>query len=184
MKTALFGLALALGMMPIATLAQNTNTRPVLTDQQRQALQQTFEQYHQQETQLHQQMRSQIIGSISPAHLRAIGAAIGELAISPNPNFQAATRRIDQILSAGERGRIMTLHSTYKTQSEQLHQQMRADLQRELPAMGQHQWKSDDDHKQMEQHAPLDAGMILLKTLSGHDMDDMDHHGMGGGFPH
>jgi hypothetical protein len=180
MKTALFGLALALGMMPVATFAQDNNM-PTLTDQQRQALHQTFEQYGQQEMQLHQQLRSQILSSLSPVHLRAVGATIGELAVSPNPNFKAAAQRIDQILSGAERARVMTLHSTFRAQSEQLHQQMKADLQRELPAGAEHQWNSNGQ-RQMAQHGPLDAGSILLFTLSGHGMGDMHH--MEGGFFH
>src|SRR5579863_3106137 len=134
MKNSLLALALALGMMPIATLAQDTNAPPVMTDQQREAMHQTFERFAQQEMQLHQQMRSQILSSLSPIHLREIGATIGNLAIAQNPDVQAAAKQIDRVLSPGERQRVVSAHEAFRSQSQQLHDQMRAQMQSMMPA--------------------------------------------------
>ena len=179
MKQSLIALALAFGMMPMAALAQDTNSAPALTDQQRQAIHQTFERFAQQEMQLHQQMRSQVISSLSAVHLRAIGATIGELAIEANPNPEAAAQRIDTILSGYERQRIMAAHDAFRTQSMALHQQMRAALQQIMPPGRQ----PSDEHKDETQHPPADAGTILLKTLSMHPMMEMMEHMHAEGAP-
>ena len=139
---------------------------------------QVFERYGQQEQQLHQQFREQVLSSLTPAHRRAVAATIGELAIEANPDVQAAARRLDQILSGGERARIMQAHSAFKTQTAQLHEQMRSDMQRIMPdhpAM-------DHPRNGMAHHTP-DAGAIVLMALSPHPMGMM--HGMmhGGGPP-
>lgn len=181
MKNSLLALALALGMMPLAALAQDTNAPPAMTDQQRQAMHQTFEQFAQQEMQLRQQMRTQILSSMTPAHLRGVAATIGNLAIEQNPDIRAAAKRIDSLLSPGERQRIMTAHETFRTQSRQLHQQMRSDMERVMPAdhpdmMKQHQGG-------MMQRPPQDAGTIVLMALSPHPMMGMHEHMMEG-MPH
>jgi|SRR5579862_5397239 len=181
MKNSILALALALGMMPLAALAQDTNAPPAMTDQQRQAMHQTFEQFAQQETQLHQQMRSQILSSLSPAHLRGIAATIGNLAIAQNPDMRAAAKRIDSLLSPGERQRIMAAHEAYRSQSRQLHEQMRSDMERVMPAgrpdMEKHQ-------NGTTQRPPQDAGTIVLMALSPHPMMGMMHGHMMEGMPH
>lgn len=169
MKRSLLALALAVGMMPMAALAQDTNAPAAPTDQQRQAMHQTFERFAQQEMQLHQQMRSQILASLSPVHLRAVAATIGNLAVEENPDPQAAAKRLDLILSGSERQRVMAAHDAFKTQSMALHQQMRTELQNEMPAGH----PAMDQHKGMMQHGPADAGTILLSALSPRPMMDM-----------
>ena len=81
MNRSLLALALALGVTPVAALAQDTNA-PAPTAEQRQAMQQTFQQFAQQEGQLHEQMRTQILSALTPVHRRAVGATIGNLAIA------------------------------------------------------------------------------------------------------
>ena len=179
MKNSLLALALALGMMPIAALAQDTNAAPAMTDQQRQAMHQTFERFAQQEMQLHQQMRSQILSSLSPIHLREVAATIGNLAIEQNPDVQAAARRIDQVLSPGERQRVMAAHDTYRSQSRQLHDQMRSQMQSMMPAHPD----MEKPENGMMQNPPEDAGTILLMALSPHPMMEMHGHMMEG-MPH
>jgi hypothetical protein len=182
MNRSFLALALALSVLPTAALAQDTGTRPALTDQQRQALHQTFEQFAQQEQQLHQQFRDQVLSALTPAHRRAVAATIGELAIEENPDVQAAAKRLDQILSGGERARIMQAHEAFRTQSRQLHDQMKSDMQRILPD----RQMSNRPENANEQHPNPDAGTILLMTLSPHPMMGMMSHGMmmhGGGLP-
>lgn len=176
MKKSILALALSLGMMPLAALAQTdtvSQPHPVLTDAQRQQLRQTFQSFAQQEMQLHQQLRSQIISTLTPMHRRAVAATIGELAIDPNPNVEAAAKRLDMTLSAMERERILQASNAFHTQSEQLHAQMRTAMQRIFQTdrpMRQH------DEQKTDEHGPPDAGTVLLKVLSHPPDMDMDMH--------
>jgi hypothetical protein len=179
MNRSFLALALALCVIPIAALADDSNNAPPsLTPAQRQAMYQTFQGFAQQEKQLHQQLRYQILSSLTPVHRRAVGTTIGELAIEASPDPQAAAKRLDTILSPGEQQRILAAHSTYKTQSEQLREQLRTQLQSELPAGAHDGWmKHDENNRTSHERRQLDAGTLLLATLSprSHGMD-MDHH--------
>lgn len=170
MNRSFLALALALSVLPTAALAQDTGARPALTDQQRQAMRQTFEQFAQQEKQLHEQFRNQVLSSLSAVHRRAIAATIGELAVESNPDIQAATKRLDQILSAAERSRIMQAHDAYRAQSRQLHEQMKSDMDRIVP---NHPTMDHPENKM--QHPQPDAGTILLMALIPHPMMPMMH---------
>jgi hypothetical protein len=174
MNRSFLALALALSVLPTAALAQDTGGRPVLTDQQRQAIHQTFDQYKQQEKQLRQQFRYQVLSSLTASHRRAVAATIGELAVEENPDVQAATRRLDQILSSAERSRIMQAHEAYRTQSHQLHEQMKSDLDRIVP---NHPTMNHPENAN-EHHFQPDAGTILLMALVPHPMMPMMMHGM------
>src|SRR5579871_211739 len=134
MNKSFLALALALSVLPTAAFAQDANAPAPPSDAQRQAMHQTFEKYGQQFEQIRQQMRGQILSEISPVHLRAIGATIGDLAIAPNPDNQAAAKRIDLILSGGERSRIMSSIASFHAQLRQLHEQMRSEMQSQMPA--------------------------------------------------
>jgi hypothetical protein len=177
MNRSFLALALALSVLPTAALAQDTGTRPALTDQQRQAMRQTFEQFGQQEKQLREQFRYQVLSSLTAAHRRAVAATIGELAIEGNPNVPAAAKRLDQILSPAERAGIMQAHEAFKAQSRQLRDQMKSDLQRIIP---DHQMPSRPENANV-QHPTPDAGSILLMALSPRPMMGMMHgmHGEG-----
>ena len=174
MNRSILTLALALSVLPTAALAQDNGVPPALNDQQRQAMHQTFERFGQQEEQLHQQFRYQVLSTLSPVHRRAVAATIGELAIEPNPDIQAAAKRLDQILSGAEQSRILAAHQAYKQQSQQLHEQMRTELQSELPAG---QSPMNRPQNATRQHFNPDAGTIVLMTLSPHPMG-MGWHGM------
>lgn len=181
MNRSLLALALSLSVLPTAALAQDSDGRPAMTDQQRQAVHQTFDQFKQQENQLHQQLRYQVLSSLTAAHRRAVAATIGELAIEENPDVQAAAKRLDQILSSSERARIMQAHEAFRTQSRQLHEQMKSDLQRIMP-MPDHPMGNHPENKM--QHPNPDAGTILLMTLSPHPMMEMMHGMHDEGPPH
>jgi len=189
MNSKFLALALALSVIPIAAAADDDNGPSQLSPAQRQAVHQTFERFAGQEEQLHLQMRAQILNSLSSVHRRAVGATIGELAIAANPDPAAAAKRLDMILSPGERQRVLTAHSSFYQQSRQLHDQMRNELRSEMPA-DTHQ--SSDNHERdnaMGQTQP-DAGMVLLGVLSPHPhMMGMGDHGgfmmhMEGAPPH
>jgi hypothetical protein len=162
-------LTLAVGLIPIAAPAQDTSGPAAPTADQRQAMRQTFEQFSQQEGQLRQQLRWQILSALSPMHRRAVAATIGELAISPNPDSRAAAQRVDQILSPGERQRILVAHASFATQSRQLRDQMRTQIQSEMPA-GHSDWMNRWGQKgaTRQQHPQPDAGTLLLMSLTPH----------------
>lgn len=187
MKNVLIALSLALALGPVAALADNATAPagpPQLTQQQRQALHQTFETFRTQEEQLHKQFRQQIIGSLSPAHRTAIAGIIGNLAISPNPDPAMAAKQLDGLLTQGEQQRILSLHQAFKTQGRALHEQMRKQIESELPNMPKppngEKWQQQREHQM--QTRTLDAGTVLLHVLSHDGMGGMEmgmgHHGM------
>jgi hypothetical protein len=175
MNRSFVALALALSVLPTAALAQDTGAPTTPTDQQRQAMHQTFERFAQQEEQLHQQMRWQILTTLSSVHRRAVAATIGELAIAANPDPQAAAKRLDQMLSPAEQQRILAAHEAFQQQSRQLHEQMRSELQSEMPA-GHAPMNGRSQNGGMA-HRQLDAGTILLSALSPRPMMGMGWHG-------
>jgi len=179
MNKKLFALALTLSLMPAAAFAQDTGSPPQLTPDQRQAVQQTFQQFAQQEEQLHQQMRYQILSALTPLHRRAVGATIGELAIAPNPDVDGAAKRLNAMLSAGEQQRILAAHASFVAQSRQLRDQLHAALQSQLPA-NHPDWMNKGMQNGSTQPPQLDAGTLLLVALSPHPMihDGMMHGGM------
>ncbi|HEY2474562.1 MAG TPA: hypothetical protein VGI19_07135 [Candidatus Cybelea sp.] len=177
MHRRLFAPAFALSVLPVTALAQNTNAPPPLTDQQKQAVQATFQRYRAQEEQLHQQLRYQVLSALTPAHRRELASLIGELSIEPNPDIQVAAERIDRALLSSEHQRILAAQQSFEAQSRQLHEQMRTELQSELPAHpngenGRRGWAARMPRRQ------LSAGAIVLMTLTPHLPMEM---GMRGG---
>jgi len=181
MKRGFLALALALTFLPVAALADDSSQAapPALTPQQRQAIHQTMQTFGQREQQLHEQMRTQVLSSISPLHRAAIAKAIGEFAVSSaNPDPRLLAKQIDVLLSQSEQRQIFGLHQSFETQMKALHQQMRAQLATELPAgMPEHHQGFDKMHQHMQRPAP-DAGMLLLHAL----MPSPPHHMMMGGM--
>jgi hypothetical protein len=171
-----FFIAIALSVLPVTALAQNAGGPPQLTDQQKQTMQATFQRYGAQEEQLHQQVRYQILSALSPVHRRELASLIGQLAIDPNPNLETAAANIDRALSGSERQRILAAHQSFETQSRQLHEQMRAELQNELPA-GHPSWHGGSKNGSAPPQRQLDAGMIVLMTLTPHPQMHMGWHG-------
>ncbi|HEV3092140.1 MAG TPA: hypothetical protein VGX91_11945 [Candidatus Cybelea sp.] len=170
MNRGIFALAFALSVLPLTALAADSNAAPP-TDQQRQAMHQTLERFAQQEEQLHQQMRSQILASLSPVHRRAVAAEIGNLAVSENPDPDATAKRIDAILGGGERQRIIEAHQAFANQSRQLHDQLKQQMESMMPAGG-----PPHEHPPMDasmRERMNDAGWIVLHALPPHD----DMHG-------
>jgi hypothetical protein len=174
MSKSFFALALALNLIPAVALAQDSSPAQQPTDAQRQAMHQMHEQFEQSERQLHDQLRSQVLSGLTPAHRRAIAAEIGNLVVSPNPDIDAAAKQIDAILSPGERERILQAHAAYASQARQLHEQIKSQLQSAMP-----NWHpSTREHvmsaaMQMEMRDP---GWILLRALPPHEHGTM---GMG-----
>lgn len=184
MKKSLLALALALSVIPTAALAQATDsTAPnAPTSDQRQAMHQAFRQFAQQEMQLHEQMRTQMLAALTPVHRREVGALIGDLAISTNPDPQATAKRIDSMLMSYERSRIIAAHKSFADQSRQLHEQMRTQMASVMPAPASNGMKSDRGGNW--QNMPMDPGNLLLMGLAPHPTMGMMGHGMGPGMMH
>ena len=108
----------------------------------------------QQLRQMHVQVRSQILGYLTPAHKALLAQIAGQLAISPNPDYDAAASRLDAALSASEKQNIMNAGNAAMTK-------MRAMMTKQSGSM-------------MPQHMEhMTAGGILLMVAVGHGMDMM-----------
>ncbi len=173
-------LALALSVLPVAALADDPPGAPPSppTTEQRQQLFKTIRSFGQQEEQLQQQMRTQVLNALSAAHRQAVANLIGQLAIAQNPDPSAAAQRLDSMLSSSERQAILSAHASFVSQSKTLHDQMRAQIQSELPADAQSRWMNGHHHAQMPSQRTPDAGTLLLAALAPHP------HGMMGMFMH
>jgi hypothetical protein len=180
MSKSFFSLALALSLLPAAALAQDANASQQPTDAQRQQMHQMFEQFGQQEGQLHDQLRAEVLSVLTPAHRRTLAAEIGNLVLSPNPDIDAAAKQIDATLSPAERERILQAHAAYASQARQLREQMKSQMQSEMP-----NWHppSHDDHMMSArmQAQMRDPGWIVLHALPPHEhgLDMGDHGAMG-----
>jgi hypothetical protein len=180
MSKSFCALALALSLIPATALAQDTNSSQQPTDAQRQQMHQMHEQFDQSERQLHDQLRSQILSVLTPGHRRALAAEIGNLVLSPNPDIDAAAKQIDAILSPGERERILQAHAAYESQARQLHEQMKSQMQSEMPNW--HPPSHDHMMTPSMQAQMRDPGWILLRALPPHEHGMMgmgDHASMG-----
>jgi hypothetical protein len=184
MKRSLLALALALSVIPTSALAQESNAPPKPTAEQRQQMRQTMRQFMTQEMQLRQQMRGQILATFTPVQRRAVAATIGDLAVEPSPDPVAAAKRLDAILSPGEQQRIVAAHSTFQTQSRQLHEQMRSQMKSMMPAGGPGMMGHGPMDGAARPRRQLDAGTVVLMALVPHPMMGMMGHGGFGSMMH
>jgi hypothetical protein len=183
MKHLWLALALALVAAPVAALADdNPPAAPAsaLTPAQRQAMYKTMQTFRDKERELHQQMRSQILSALTPAHRNAVAGVIGEMVIADKPDPIAAAKQIDGVLSPGEQQAILAAHNAFVSQSQTLLQQMHAQLQSELPpaAMQGHPHGENDMHRPPSSVAN-DAGSVLMMVLAHRapmGMEMSDHH--------
>lgn len=184
-------LAIALMVAPTSAFADsNSSATP---SPQMQAAFQYMEQAHAKVEQLHSQARLAALNALSPAHRTLLAQVVGQLAIAPNPDINAAAHTIDNSLSQAEGRSIVNISSSLETQSRQImdaaHQQMmRANPQGEPgpggPGMGgrpMDQPYMTMHHEGMEGSAQSnDPGMILL-LMSTHAFAPVDFHRTFGG---
>lgn len=169
------GVALAQDQPAVAPPAPPGAHAP-LTPQQRQALSSAAQQLRAQSKALMLQTRAQVLSSLSPAHRAMLANIAGQLAIAPNPNLQAAARQLDAALSPGERNAVLSAHANLVSQMRAMHQQMWAQLQSELPNMPRRSGPPPGaGFGPSRSHPAPDAGSILLRMASGHEME----HGFG-----
>src|SRR5215831_11866990 len=81
-----------------------------LTPAQQQQIHQIMDQTHQQMQQLMSQARSRVLGSITPAHRQLLAQIVGNLAISPNPDWDAAAKQLNAALSPSESQAVLSTH--------------------------------------------------------------------------
>ncbi len=180
MKKVFLALFLALNMLPVAALADDPNPPGAPTAAQRQAMSDTFKTFREREGQLMHQFRSQVLSALTSAHRNEVASLVGQLAISNNPDPRAAAHQLDSMLSQSEQQAILSAHSSFREQSKTLHDQLRSQMQSQMPNGPFHDRMGGPMSAHTSSHQP-DAGMIVLHTLS--HFEPMDHPG-GGGPPH
>jgi hypothetical protein len=141
-----------------------------------------MEQMRAQMEQIHARTRQQMLASLTPAHRAAVANIIGQLAIAPNPNRQAAAAAIDALLSPGERNSVLSVETAAHTQARSLMEASRAQFEASLSAdqRAEMQARMDartDEHRgAMNRTRPApDAGSVLLRLGGGEE-----HRGVGG----
>ena len=123
MKPATFALSLALLGAPTLASAQPAPDQQVAPGQGQRDPQRA--QMMQQMRQLHQQMRASVLGALTPANRQLLANVVGQLAISPNPDFKDAAARLDRSLSPAERNAILQADANFKTQAKTMMESMR-----------------------------------------------------------
>lgn len=153
-----------------------------LTPAQQQQVHQIMDQTHQQMQQLMTSARSRVLGSISPAHRQLLAQIVGNLAISANPNWDAAAKQLNAALSPGESQAVL---STHQAVTQQMMSLMQSTHQRLEAIVGtQHNGAAtnghdDEMHERMMYKAPggpgeaPTAGEILLHLGEGGFGDHM-----------
>jgi Spy/CpxP family protein refolding chaperone len=145
-------------------------------------------QSHQQMEQLHTQARERILGSLTAAHRALLAQIVGNLAVSPNPDRDAAARQLDAALSPAEAQAIVATHNALKQQMQAIMENTMKQSQAiltpqqraSMPQGGQNMMYvhegggSMGPHgNAMEGHERDTAGSILLELSSGDE-----HHMM------
>jgi Spy/CpxP family protein refolding chaperone len=156
-----------------------------LTDSQRQQFEQIMHQTHQQMEQLHTQARAKVLGSLSAAHRALLAQVVGSLAVSPNPDPQAAVKQLNAALTPAEAQAVVSTHGAAMQQMHQLmesaHQRFQALLtaqqRAQLPNGGNGPPGGPPDEV-MQRMSQLSAGEILLHFANV----EMEDHMYGGGM--
>lgn len=196
MKKLWLALAFALVALPVAASADDSSAppappappaagaagvpgRPAMTPAQRQAMFKAFNDFRTKETVLHKQLRTQIIGALSPAHRSAVAQAIGEMAVSASPDEDATAKRIDAILSSSERQAILSANTSFYDQSRALMQQMRSQVASVMPSP-----PAGAPHRFVAavkgvNRMTTDPGTLVLSVLSRPDPMHVMFHGFG-----
>ncbi len=121
-------LAIAMILMPIGALADATSD--ATPSPQMRAAFAAMEQAHAKVEQLHSQARLAALNVLNASQRTLLAQVVGQLAISSNPDVNAAARTIDNSLSQSQGRTIANISSSVETQSRQImdaaHQQMMA----------------------------------------------------------
>lgn len=156
-----------------------------LTQAQQQQMRQIMEQTHQQMDQLMTQTRSRVLGSITPAHRQLLAQIVGNLAISPNPDPDAAAKQLNAALSPAEAQAVLSTHNAAHQQMMSLmqaaHQRMQSVLTAQQRSDMQSGHPNGSTHERMMFGGPEGsptAGEILLhlSEAGGDHMYIMERH--------
>lgn len=121
----------------------------------------------QMDAQMHQlsvQARTAVLQAITPQHRQLLAQVVGTLAITPDPNYAAASKQLDAALSQQEAQSVLRI-------SAQFHQQMHTLMQAHMQQMVRNESKetgetTTESHHVVEMggHGPeqMDAGTCLL----------------------
>ena len=85
-------------------------------------MRQQMESTHKQMEQIRMQERSQMLGSLTPAHRQLLATLAGQLATSTTPDYKGAAARLDAALSSNEKQTILSA-------SQAARQKMRAQME-------------------------------------------------------
>jgi hypothetical protein len=162
-------LTLALLALPVAALADPNDSAAApspLTPAQRQAISSQIQAARQKEMQMHQQLRSQILDTLTPDHRTAVANAIGAMVISASPDPAATAKQIDALLSPAEQQKIVSAHNAFVSQSQALMKQVHDQIAQGRPNS---QWHgSETPHAMPAMPGANDAGTVVLMVLAHH----------------
>jgi hypothetical protein len=178
MKMSVFITAFALSaVMAVPVLAQEPPPYGPMPSPNPQ-MRQEFEAAHKQMQQIHAQERSQVLGALTPAHLKLLGTVAAELATSTTPDYRGAAQRLDAALSSSEKQTIVSA-------AQNARQQMRAQMQTMRQQMSQMSGRPNPGgpmipagpggEPQRERRTPS-AGEILLRVAMGGGGMEMGMH--------
>jgi Spy/CpxP family protein refolding chaperone len=137
-----------------------------------------MQQLRKQMMQIHQQTRQQILADLSPAHRKLLADVVGQLAVSPNPDREAAAKTLDAALSPNEAQAILAAETSARTQSRaQFEANLTPDQKAAMAARDANRpkWQGQGPGAGRRRHTP-DAGRTLLELALGHG----EGRGMGG----
>jgi hypothetical protein len=128
------------------------------------AMRQAFQQMRSQMENVRRTERSQILGALTPAHRALLGSVAGELATAVEPNYDAAAKRLDSVLSAGESQAIVRAAQNADRQRRTIAESMMP------PPPPDGQVMSREFRRFEGGPQSADAGRILLRTMIGSGM--------------
>jgi hypothetical protein len=165
MKHAILAAALAAFTPAVAGAQQSAmpaaSARPMMTPAQRQQMRAMRTQF----MQMHRQLRSQVLSDLTPAHKALLSQVAGQLAVSPDPNFDAAANQLDAALSADEKQKIVSAAQSMRSRLRSMVQSM------PLPPMG---GRGMMERRGMRmENGRMTAGGIVLMLAVGHGPEMM-----------
>ncbi len=130
------------------------------------ATRRAFDQIRSRMENVHRTERAQVLGALSPAHRALLASIAGQLATSVAPDYNAAEKQLDSVLSANEAQSIISADRNARTQSRSIMDSMRS----QLPAPPNTQHFRDRGFVHIEEAGAgrtPDAGRILLRVAMG-----------------
>jgi hypothetical protein len=179
MKTLIAALSLGFLLSPALVMADDATAQTGAPPEPPAAMRQAMEQARTQMQQMNLQARQQMLASLTPAHRAALANIVGQLAISPNPNYQVAAQQIDRLLTQSEGQAILRTHTSLRAQQKVMMEQMRtqfeasltpeqqAQMQARRSAMEANRRPMDQAREQSAAAWTPDPGRILLETSLG-----------------